>query len=99
MLRNKNFSHRFADYYRLLYLVLLFCPVVLLGQETQQVIDLQRLSGIDTVILDGIEAGDLPGAVVLITHRGETIYRKAFGHRSLRPLVESMTVDTIFDLA
>ena len=99
MLRNKNFSHRFADYYRLLYLVLLFCPVVLLGQETQQVIDLPRLSGIDTVILDGIEAGDLPGAVVLITHRGETIYRKAFGHRSLRPRVEPMTVDTIFDLA
>ncbi len=69
-MENKNFSHRFADYGRLLYLVLLFCPVVLLGQETPQVIDLQHLNGIDTVIFDRIEAGDLPGAVVLITHRG-----------------------------
>lgn len=62
-------------------------------------VDAVRLARIDTVVRDGIAAGQLPGAVVLITHRGHVVYRKAFGHRSLRPTREPMTADTIFDLA
>ena len=46
-----------------------------------------------------IRDGQLPGAVVLVWHRGETVYRKAFGQRSVTPVSEAMTPDTIFDLA
>ena len=41
----------------------------------------------------------LPGAVVLVGHKGKIVFRKAYGNRSLVPTVEPMTVDTIFDLA
>ena len=61
--------------------------------------DAVRLARVDTVVRDAIAAGQLPGAVVLITHRGRTVYRKAFGHRSVRPTREPMSADTIFDLA
>jgi uncharacterized protein YbbC (DUF1343 family) len=94
-----NFSFRFVSYRKIVCLCLLFLPIVLQGQEIRQGIDIKQLSEIDAAVLSEIEAGELPGAVVLVTHRGETIYRKAFGHRAVRPLAEPMTVDTIFDLA
>ena len=62
-------------------------------------VDALRLARIDTMVREAIAAGQLPGAVVLITHRGQVVYRKAFGHRSVRPARERMTADTIFDLA
>jgi uncharacterized protein YbbC (DUF1343 family)/CubicO group peptidase (beta-lactamase class C family) len=37
--------------------------------------------------------------VVLVGHDDKVIYRKAFGHRSLEPRRELMTMDTIFDIA
>src|SRR5439155_22856128 len=43
--------------------------------------------------------GQIPGAVVLIGHNGKVIYRKSFGHRSLEPRRELMTLDTVFDVA
>src|SRR5881396_3228490 len=41
----------------------------------------------------------LPGAVVLVGRQGKVVWRRAYGHRALEPQSESMTVDTIFDLA
>lgn len=46
-----------------------------------------------------IAAGRLAGAVILVGHRGKIVYRKAFGHRTVKPRPEAMTADTIFDLA
>jgi len=37
--------------------------------------------------------------VVLVGHDGHIVYRKAYGWRSLEPVKEKMTVDTIFDMA
>ena len=62
-------------------------------------VDATRLARIDAVVREAIAAGRLPGAVVLVAHRGRTVYRKAFGFRAVRPVREPMTVDTIFDLA
>lgn len=59
----------------------------------------ERLRGIDDLIDAAVDRGDIPGAVVLIWHRGEAIYRKSFGHRAVMPRIEPMTVDTVFDLA
>jgi uncharacterized protein YbbC (DUF1343 family)/CubicO group peptidase (beta-lactamase class C family) len=50
-------------------------------------------------VQDAIREGQIPGAVLLVGHDGEVIYRKAFGNRSLEPHPEPMTVDTIFDIA
>lgn len=62
-------------------------------------VDPARLARIGAIVQAAILAGDLPGAVVLVTHRGRTIYREAFGLRSVRPAREPMTIDTLFDLA
>ncbi|HEX7959851.1 MAG TPA: serine hydrolase, partial [Terriglobales bacterium] len=56
-------------------------------------------TNLDKVITDAIANRECPGAVVLVGHHGKVIYKKAYGHRSLEPRVEAMTLDTIFDMA
>lgn len=56
-------------------------------------------SAIDSLIAQGMEHHNLPGAVVEIGHNGHVVFRKAYGERSLEPQREAMTVDTIFDMA
>ena len=51
------------------------------------------------MVENDIREKKLPGAVVLIGHKGKIVFRKAYGNRSLVPTVEKMTVDTIFDAA
>jgi uncharacterized protein YbbC (DUF1343 family)/CubicO group peptidase (beta-lactamase class C family) len=58
-----------------------------------------RLNQIDALVEQDIRDKKLPGAVVLIGHKGKIVFRKAYGNRSLVPTVEKMTVDTIFDVA
>ena len=54
---------------------------------------------LDSVVQQAIEEGRTPGAVVLIGHKAQVVYRKAYGKRSLVPDIEAMTLDTIFDCA
>ena len=58
-----------------------------------------KLAVLDPIILDAIHDHQIPGAVLLVGHNGQVVYRKAFGNRALEPRREPMTVDTIFDLA
>ncbi|MEY2412327.1 MAG: hypothetical protein QOD84_933 [Acidobacteriaceae bacterium] len=58
-----------------------------------------RFQAIDSVIEKSIQEGQTPGAVVLVWHDGRVLYRKAFGNRAIVPRRESMTLDTIFDIA
>jgi len=58
-----------------------------------------KLNQIDALVEQDIKDKKLPGAVVLVGHKGKIVFRKAYGNRSLVPTVEPMTVDTIFDLA
>jgi len=58
-----------------------------------------RLGVVDSIVQEAIRDGQIPGAVVLIGHDGQVIYRKAFGERALEPRHEAMSVDTIFDIA
>jgi uncharacterized protein YbbC (DUF1343 family)/CubicO group peptidase (beta-lactamase class C family) len=58
-----------------------------------------RLAVVDAIVQDAIHAGQIPGAVVLVWHNGQVLYRKAFGYRALEPRREAMTLDTIFDIA
>lgn len=56
-------------------------------------------SSVDAVINSAIQDKTLPGAVVVIGNQGHVVYRKAYGWRSLTPVRERMTMDTIFDIA
>jgi len=58
-----------------------------------------KLDQIEKLVNADIADKKLPGAVVVVGHKGKIVYRKAFGNRSLVPRVEKMTVDTIFDVA
>jgi uncharacterized protein YbbC (DUF1343 family)/CubicO group peptidase (beta-lactamase class C family) len=59
----------------------------------------ERLALIDEVMRQAIARGDLPGAVVLVSHRGSVIFRKAYGSRSKHPTDVAMTPEVVFDLA
>ena len=54
---------------------------------------------VDDIFEQAITAHQFPGAVVLISHNGRVVYKKAFGHRAVVPKPEPMTTDTIFDMA
>jgi uncharacterized protein YbbC (DUF1343 family)/CubicO group peptidase (beta-lactamase class C family) len=59
----------------------------------------EGLDRIDAAVKAAIDRGDVPGAVVLVTHRGKVVFRRAYGLRSKQPAEAAMTVDTLFDLA
>jgi uncharacterized protein YbbC (DUF1343 family)/CubicO group peptidase (beta-lactamase class C family) len=54
---------------------------------------------IDTFINDAVAHNQIPGAVVVIGHGGHVVFHRAYGMRSLVPTRETMTEDTIFDMA
>ena len=58
-----------------------------------------RFTAVDAIFEQAITDGQIPGAVVLVAQKGEVVYHRAFGFRSLEPRREPMTLDTIFDLA
>jgi uncharacterized protein YbbC (DUF1343 family)/CubicO group peptidase (beta-lactamase class C family) len=57
------------------------------------------LASLDAIVENAIQDAQVPGAVLLVWHDGQTVYRKAFGNRSIEPRREAMTVDTVFDIA
>lgn len=57
------------------------------------------LNQIAPVINHGIQSGQYPGAIVLVSHRNQIIYRGVFGNRRIEPNIEALTFDTLFDLA
>jgi uncharacterized protein YbbC (DUF1343 family)/CubicO group peptidase (beta-lactamase class C family) len=61
--------------------------------------DRDQLKPIDTAVDTAIRHGDCPGAVVLVLHGDEAVYRKAYGDRALHPAKVPMTADTVFDMA
>jgi CubicO group peptidase (beta-lactamase class C family) len=60
-----------------------------------------RLDGrrIADAVQHGVETGAYPGAVILVSRAGETVYHEAFGSRSIEPETSPMRRETVFDLA
>jgi CubicO group peptidase (beta-lactamase class C family) len=56
-------------------------------------------AAIDSLVDHAVEEHLLPGAAVVVGHDGHVVFRKAYGMRSLEPVRETMTVNTIFDMA
>ena len=80
----------------LLFAVSLVTPGAMLRAQDLAIADLEFIA---PIVERQIHDGRIPGAVVLVGHRGEVVYRQAFGSRALEPATEAMTVDTVFDLA
>jgi serine-type D-Ala-D-Ala carboxypeptidase len=62
-------------------------------------VDRSKLAAIDDCVAAALKRGDCPGAVVIVIHADEVVFRKAYGFRAVKPEQVPMTVDTIFDLA
>ena len=73
--------------------------MIICGTAFGQQSDTGNLSALDAVVQTAVQNRDIPGAVLLVGHDGQVVYRKAFGERSLEPTRSAMTADTIFDLA
>jgi uncharacterized protein YbbC (DUF1343 family)/CubicO group peptidase (beta-lactamase class C family) len=58
-----------------------------------------RLAALDPVVNEAITQQQIPGAVLVVGHDGQVVYRKAYGHRALEPHREAMTLETVFDCA
>ena len=76
-------------------LLALLCAAPAFGQAALD----SRLTSLDPIVNDAIAQRQIPGAVVIIGHDGQVVYRKAYGHRALVPQREDMTLDTVFDCA
>src|SRR5262249_23092171 len=78
-------------------IVLVLC--VLFSQVAARAQTENRLRVLDSIIQTSIQDHEIPGAVLLVGHDGQVVYRKAFGNRSLEASQRPMTVETIFDIA
>jgi uncharacterized protein YbbC (DUF1343 family) len=59
----------------------------------------EALAKIDAAVQEALDRGDMPGAVVVVVHRGAVVFRKAYGQRSLQPEKTAMLPEIVFDLA
>jgi uncharacterized protein YbbC (DUF1343 family)/CubicO group peptidase (beta-lactamase class C family) len=75
-------------------LVLLVTAMPLMAQP-----DASRLAKIDGLVQAAIAAKGCPGAVVVVLHQDKVVYRKEFGVQAVKPNLEPMSLDTVFDLA
>ena len=75
----------------------IFCGVLIAASAVAQ--NFPAKEALDDAIDQAIRTDQIPGAVLLIGHNGQIVYRKAYGQRSVTPSAEPMTLDTIFDCA
>jgi uncharacterized protein YbbC (DUF1343 family)/CubicO group peptidase (beta-lactamase class C family) len=90
---------RFITFSMLFVFVAASMPAQTNRKATLEVSPRPSLSVLDSILEDAVQHDEIPGAVLLVSHRGRVIYRKAIGYRALIPHREPMTVDTIFDIA
>lgn len=71
------------------------------NEQTAQSLGIEpkHLALIDIQVEDEITKGNLPGCVILIGRREGIAFAKAYGQRQVEPASETMTLDTIFDMA
>lgn len=60
---------------------------------------LPNSTALDAILDQAVREDEVPGAVLLVGHKGAILHRKAYGFRALAPRREAMTIDTIFDVA
>lgn len=61
--------------------------------------DERRWAAIDAAVQSGLDAGKLPGCVVVVGRHDEILFERAYGSRAIVPERRPMTAETVFDLA
>lgn len=69
------------------------------GRPSEAGLSSGQLKRVDTLMLDAVKHGDIPGAVVIVGRKGRVAYRRAFGSSQVVPGKKPMAVDMLFDLA
>lgn len=69
----------------------------LLAQTRQNQTNL--FAQVEDIFRKAIQDGKMPGAVAAIGHQGQMVWSGVFGQRSVAPKTETMTWNTIFDMA
>ena len=81
----------------------IFLPLMLSAviptSASAQALQEEQIAPIAELAKKEIQAGRIPGAVILIGNRGKVVFRREFGLRALKPKKVPMTTDTIFDIA
>lgn len=70
----------------------------MVANATDEIFHASKLAKLDATIDAAVHDEMIVGGVLWVERNG-TSYHKAFGNRALKPAVEPMTEDTIFDLA
>src|SRR5437867_10576477 len=97
-MRRDQTRRRYGPRPAMLLFCLLLAASVARAQTTPLGFKAAKLAEIDSAITNAIADKKLPGGVLWLERRGQ-VYHRAYGQRSLAPAPESMTEDTIFDLA
>jgi uncharacterized protein YbbC (DUF1343 family)/CubicO group peptidase (beta-lactamase class C family) len=80
-------------------LFLVGCAKAGADSTSTESIDAPRMEEADGIIDAAIARKGIPGGVLLVERASKTVYLKAYGNRSVAPVVTPMTTDTIFDMA
>ncbi len=67
--------------------------------ELTRELDPEACAAIDALVEQGIEQGEMAGAMVAVADRRSTLFAQAYGDRQVEPERVEMTLDTLFDLA
>ncbi len=58
-----------------------------------------RFSKIDTIVQEGLNIKAFPGCQVVVIHKGQLVYNKAFGHLEYSTSSPAVTPSTLYDVA
>lgn len=58
-----------------------------------------HLAHIDAIVAEGLRRNLMPGCVVLLAKGRRVVFLKAYGSKQVKPTVEPMDTDTVFDMA
>ncbi len=94
MFRRKNILLSF-----LLILLFLFFQNAVILKSKEAKLSTINFDKVDKVVETAIKDSAFPGAVLLISKDGHTIYQKAYGHYTYNDSSPLMKISTIFDLA
>ncbi len=77
----------------------ILCGILFAAGSWANAATFSAAAALDDALGQAIRENRVPGAVLLVGHKGEVVYRKAYGHRAVVPSTEPMKADTIFDCA
>ncbi len=69
------------------------------GKPATTAVSESDFASVDALVRQDVTNESITGAVLLVGHNGKIVHQKAFGLRAVSPRPETMTLDTVFDLA